>query len=144
MIISWLWANWLGKWSPITIASMILSSDIIQVFPQMINSFHDRWWRQVFPNKLFRRIHGSIGHLKQTLCCMNAWNDSRDQNSKTLKDVKNLRKIDGCPKNGIEDRRKNVWVGGSSPFFVDNDLLTTLEFELLLQKHEEILEHYGS
>jgi hypothetical protein len=58
--------------------------------------------------------------------------------------VKNLRKIDGCPKNGIEDRRKNVWVGGSSPFFVDNDLLTTLEFELLLQKHEEILEHYGS
>jgi hypothetical protein len=27
---------------------------------------------------------------------------------------------------------KNVWVGGSSPFFVDNDFLTTWEFELPL------------
>jgi hypothetical protein len=75
---------------------------------------------------------------------MHTWNDSNDQNSKTLEDAKNLKKNGGCPKNGIEDRKKNVWVGGSSPFFVDNDLLATWEFELLLQKQEEILEHYGS
>jgi hypothetical protein len=32
----------------------------------------------------------------------------------------------------------------SSPFFVDDDLLVTWEFELLMQKEEETLEHYGS
>jgi len=35
-------------------------------------------------------------------------------------------------------------VGGSSPFFVDDDFLAAWEFELLLQKEEETLEHYGS
>jgi hypothetical protein len=65
-----------------------------------------------FPNKLFKRIHGSTDHLKQILCCMHAWNDSKDQNSKTLKDAKNLKKDDGCFQNGMEDRRKSVWVGG--------------------------------
>jgi hypothetical protein len=35
-------------------------------------------------------------------------------------------------------------VGGSSPLFVNDDLLVTREFELLLQKEEETLEHYGS
>jgi hypothetical protein len=44
----------------------------------------------------------------------------------------------------MEDRRKSVWVGGSSPFFVDDDFLMTWEFELLLQKEEETFKHYGS
>ncbi len=35
-------------------------------------------------------------------------------------------------------------MGGSSPLFVNDDLLVTREFELLLQKEEETLEHYGS
>ncbi len=39
---------------------------------------------------------------------------------------------------------KSVWVGGSSPFFANDDLLAAQEFELLLQKEEETLEHYGS
>ncbi len=69
----------------------------------MVDSFHDQWWGQVFPKKLFRRIHGLVGHLKQTLCYMHAWNDSNDQNSKTLRDVKNLRKDDGYSQNGVED-----------------------------------------
>ncbi len=34
-------------------------------------------------------------------------------------------------------------VGGSSPFFVDDDLMATREFEVLLQKEDETLEHYG-
>ncbi len=40
--------------------------------------------------------------------------------------------------------KKSVWVSGFSPFFVNNDLLAAWEFELLLQKEEETLEHYGS
>jgi hypothetical protein len=36
-----------------------------------------------------------------------------------------------------------VRVGGFSPFFANDDLLVAKEFELLLQKKEEILEHYG-
>jgi hypothetical protein len=32
----------------------------------------------------------------------------------------------------MEDRRKSVWMGGFSPFFVDDDLLTTKKFELIL------------
>jgi hypothetical protein len=36
------------------------------------------------------------------------------------------------------------WVGRSSPFFVNNNFLVAWEFELLLQKKEETLEHYGS
>jgi hypothetical protein len=36
---------------------------------------------------------------------------------------KNLKKDDGCFQNGMGDRKRNVWVGGSSPFFVDDDLL---------------------
>jgi hypothetical protein len=39
---------------------------------------------------------------------------------------------------------KSVWVGGSSPFFGNDDLLMAWEFELLLQKEEKTLEHYGS
>jgi len=44
----------------------------------------------------------------------------------------------------MEDRGKSLWLGGSSPFFVDDDLLVTWEFELLMQKEEETLERYGS
>jgi len=40
--------------------------------------------------------------------------------------------------------KKSVWVGGSSPFSIDNDFMAAWEFELLLQKKEETLEHYGS
>jgi len=29
----------------------------------------------------------------------------------------------------VEDWRRNVWVGGSSPFFVDDNLLAAWEFE---------------
>jgi hypothetical protein len=58
------------------------------------------------------------------MCYMHAWNDSSNQNSKTLRDAKKLRKDDGCYQNGLEDWKKNVWVGGSSPFFCDDDLLT--------------------
>jgi len=29
----------------------------------------------------------------------------------------------------VEDWRRNVWVCGSSPFFVDDDLLAAWEFE---------------
>jgi len=36
-----------------------------------------------------------------------------------------------------------VQVGGSSPFFVDDDLMAAREFEVLLQKEDETLEHYG-
>ncbi len=43
-------------------------------------------------DKFFKRIHGLVGHLRQTLCYMHAWNDSNDQNSKTLNDAKTLRK----------------------------------------------------
>jgi hypothetical protein len=34
---------------------------------------------------------------------MHASNHSSNQNSKTLRDAKNLRKDDGCSQNGIED-----------------------------------------
>jgi hypothetical protein len=37
----------------------------------------------------------------------------------------------------VEDWRRSVWVGGSSTFFVDDDLLAAWEFELLLQKKED-------
>ncbi len=37
-----------------------------------------------------------------------------------------------------------MWVGGSSPFFVDDDLVAAWGFELLLQKKDETLEHYGN
>ncbi len=57
----------------------------------MVSSLHYRWWGQVFPNELFRRIHGSADHLKQILCYMHAWNHSSDQNSKTLRDAKKLK-----------------------------------------------------
>jgi hypothetical protein len=89
----------------------------------MVDSLHDRWWGQVFPNMLFKGIHGLASHLKQTLCYMHAWNASSDQNLKTLMDAKNLKRDDGCSQNGVEDWKKCVWVGGSSPFFADNDLL---------------------
>jgi hypothetical protein len=36
---------------------------------------------------------------------------------------KNLRKDDECFQNGMGNRKRNVWVGGSSPFFVDDDFL---------------------
>ncbi len=75
---------------------------------------------------------------------MHAWNDSSNENSKTLKDAKNLRKDDGCSQNEVEDWKISVWVGGSSPFFANDDLLAAWEFELLLQKEEETLKHYGS
>jgi hypothetical protein len=78
----------------------------------MVDSFHDQWWGQVFPSKLFRGIYGLAGHLKQNLCYMHAWNDSSNQNSKTLRDVKNLRKNDGCFQNGMEDWEKMCgWLG---------------------------------
>jgi hypothetical protein len=35
-------------------------------------------------------------------------------------------------------------VGGFSPFFANDDLLATWEFEIMLQKEEETLEQYGS
>ncbi len=44
----------------------------------------------------------------------------------------------------MENWRRNVWVGGSSPFFANDDFLTTQEFEHALQKKEETLEHYGN
>ncbi len=72
---------------------------------------------------------------------MHALNDLNNQNSKTLKDAKNVRKDDGCSQNGMEYRRKNVQVGGSSPFFVDDDLMVAWEFEVLLQKEDETLEN---
>ncbi len=34
---------------------------------------------------------------------------------------------------------EEMWVGGYSPFSVDNDLLTAQDFELPLQKKEETL-----
>jgi hypothetical protein len=37
-----------------------------------------------------------------------------------------------------------VHVSGFSPFFANDDLLVAKEFELLLQKKEEILKQYGS
>jgi hypothetical protein len=52
------------------------------------------------------------------MCYMHAWNDSNDQNSKTLKVAKNLRKYDAGFQNGTEDWEKNVWVGGFSPFLL--------------------------
>jgi hypothetical protein len=35
-------------------------------------------------------------------------------------------------------------VHGSSPFFTNDDFLVVWEFELLLKKEEETLEHHGS
>jgi len=69
----------------------------------MVSSLHDRQWGQVFLNKLFNGIHWLVGHLEQTLCYMYVWNDSSNQNSKTLRDVKTLRKDDGRSQNGVED-----------------------------------------
>jgi hypothetical protein len=46
---------------------------------------------------------GQLVTWNKPLCYMHAWNDSSDQNSKTLKDAKNLRKDDGCSQNGMED-----------------------------------------
>jgi hypothetical protein len=37
-----------------------------------------------------------------------------------------------------------VWVGGCSPFFVDDDFMAAWEFELLLEKEDETLKHYGN
>jgi hypothetical protein len=54
-------------------------------------------------DKLFRRIHGHVGCLKQTMCYMHAWNDSNDQYLKTLRDAKNLKKDDDYFQNGMED-----------------------------------------
>ncbi len=34
--------------------------------------------------------------------------------------------------------------GGSAPFFVDDALMVAWEFELLLEKEDETLEHYGN
>ncbi len=39
-------------------------------------------------------------------------------------------KKDECSQNGVEDWTINVWAGGSSPFFANNDFLTTWEFEM--------------
>jgi hypothetical protein len=75
---------------------------------------------------------------------MHALNGSNNQNLKTLRDAKNLRKDDGCFHNGVEDWRRNEWVGGSSPSSIDDDLLVAWEFKLQLQKEDETLEHYGS
>jgi hypothetical protein len=72
--------------------------------------------------------------LKQTLCCMHAWNDSNNQNSKTLRDAKNLRKNDGCFQNGVEDWKRSVWVGGSSPFPINNDLIATRNLNYCCKK----------
>jgi hypothetical protein len=83
--------------------SIILSLDIVKVFFQMVSSLHDWWQGRVFPNKLFRGIHGSTGHLKQILCYIHAWNDSSHQNLKTLRDAENIKKVDGCSQNGMED-----------------------------------------
>jgi len=58
-------------------------------------------------DKFFRRIHGQVGHLKQTMCCMHAWNDSNHQYLKTLRDAKNLKKDDDYFQNGMED-----WICG--------------------------------
>ncbi len=110
----------------------------------MVEPLHDRWWGYVFCNKLFRGIHELVGPLKQTLCYMHVWYDLNNQNSKTLRDAKNLKKRDGCSKNGVEDRKQSVWVGGCSPFFVDDDFIAAWEFELLLEKEDETLEHYGN
>ncbi len=102
----------------ITTTSIIFSSYIVKVYPQMVNSLHDRWWGQVFLRKFFRKIHRLVNHLKQTLCCMHAWNDSSDQNSKTLKDVENLRKNDGCSQNGMENWKKCVGGWGLHHFLL--------------------------
>jgi hypothetical protein len=64
--------------------------------------------RTISPSKLFKGIHGLVGNLKQTMYCMHAYNDSSNQNSKTLRDAKNQRKDDGCFQNGVEDWRRNV------------------------------------
>jgi len=72
---------------------------------------------------------------------MHALNDLNNQNSKTLKDAKNIRKDDGCSQNGMDDQRKSVRAGGSSPFFVDDDLMVAWEFEVLFQKEDETLEN---
>jgi len=40
---------------------------------------------------------GQLVIWNKPLCCMHAWNDSSDQNSK------NLKKDDGCSQNGVED-----------------------------------------
>jgi len=45
-----------------------------------------------FPTNFFEGFHGSVGHLKQTMCYLYAWNDSSGQNLNTLRDAKNLRK----------------------------------------------------
>jgi hypothetical protein len=39
----------------------------------------------------------------------------------------------------MEDWKISVWVGGSSPFSTNDDLLAAWEFELTLQKKEETL-----
>jgi hypothetical protein len=44
----------------------------------------------------------------------------------------------------VEEWKRSVWVNGFSPFSFDNDILVAWEFELLLQKEEETLEHYGN
>jgi hypothetical protein len=56
----------------------------------------------------FLKIHESVSHLKQTLCCMHDWNDSSNQNSKPLRDAKNLKKYYGYSQNGMEDWRRSV------------------------------------
>ncbi len=45
---------------------------------------------------------------------------------------------------GFSNRKKKVWVGESLPFFIDDDLMAAWEFEILLQKKDETLEHYGN
>ncbi len=43
---------------------------------------------------------------------------------------RHLRNDDGYFQNGVEDWRRSMWVGGSSPFSADDDLLTAWKFEL--------------
>ncbi len=63
----------------------------------MIND-EDKFFPTIF-------LEGFMGQLVtwNKLCCMHAWNNLSDQNSKTLGDAKNLRKDDGCSQNGTED-----------------------------------------
>jgi hypothetical protein len=56
-----------------------------------------------FPTNFLEGFMGQLVTWNKPLYCMHAWNNSSDQNTKTLKGAKNLKKDDGCSQNGVED-----------------------------------------
>jgi hypothetical protein len=80
----------------------------------MVTYFHDQQWKQVFPKKLFRGIHGSTNHLKQTFvlhACLKWFKQSKFKNPKGCIKPKEKWWVFSKWSGGLKNKCVGGWVG---------------------------------